>query len=81
LPFDGIADWDYNAKRLQKCGYEGILTFELNKTSKPDRHENDKYNKMPLEEYVSEAYCRACRVAYKVQSAKRKAQGDGGSRL
>ena len=81
LPFDGVADWDYNAKRLVKCGYKGILTFELNKFSKPDRHENDKYARMSIEEYVAEAYCRACRVAQKMQNAKCKMQNVGASRL
>lgn len=71
LPFDGIADWDELAQRLANCGYDGILTFELNNKSKPNRHENDKYEKMPIEEYVSEAYARACRIATMVKN-KRK---------
>lgn len=66
LPFDGIADWDYNAKRLKKCPIPEFLNFELNIQSKPERHENDKYARMPLEEYFTEAYIRACRVAYKL---------------
>ena len=70
LPFDGIADWDYNAQRIVKCGFEDILTFELNTRSKPNRHENDKYEKMPFEEYVAEAYSRACRFAAKIESLK-----------
>lgn len=61
LPFDGIRDWQETADRFRKCGYKGILTFELCKTSKPDRHENDKYDRMPLDEYFAEAYARACR--------------------
>ncbi len=65
LPFDGIADWDNIANRLDKCGFDGIMTFELNLNSKPDRHENDVYRRMPIEEYVAEAYKRACRVAAK----------------
>lgn len=63
LPFDGMADWRYNVDRLKKCGYKGILTFELNNESKPNRHENDKYAKMPIEEYIAEAYARACKIA------------------
>ncbi len=63
LPFDGIADWRYNAQRLKKAAPLDILTFELNNTSKPNRHENDKYLKMPIEEYVCEAYARACKIA------------------
>ena len=69
LPYDGIADWDYNAERLAKTGFDGILTFELNNKSKPNRHENDKYFKMPVEEYVAECYARACRFAVAVKNA------------
>lgn len=63
LPFDGIADWSGVAARLNGCGYTGAMTFELNKKSKPGRTENDLYDKMPLEEYLTEAYKGACRVA------------------
>ncbi len=62
LPFDGVADWEGIVKRLNRHGYNGYLTFELCKKSKPDRHENDGYQKMPLEEYLAEVYKRACRV-------------------
>ncbi len=71
LPFDGIADWDYNVERLIKCGYDDILTFELTTTSKPGRHENDLYAKMEPMEYLTEAYKRACRIAAKFESMKR----------
>ena len=65
LPFDGIADWDYNVERLKKANKLEILNFELNRGSKPDRHENDTYRKMSLELYFTEAYKRACKIAYK----------------
>ena len=64
LPFDGIINWENAVKRLNICGYDDIITFELNTISKPNRHENDKYKKMPIEEYVAECYVRACKVAY-----------------
>ena len=64
LPFDGITDWKKAVKRLNRHGYNDILTFELNKMSKPNRHENDKYTNMTVEEYISECYIRACKVAY-----------------
>lgn len=70
LPFDGIADWDGIAKRLNAVGYNGILTFELNKKSKPERHENDKYDRLSDEEYIAECYVRACRVAYLKQNRR-----------
>ena len=63
LPFDGIADWEDIVHRMNKCGYNDILTFELTTGSKPGRHENDKYAKMGTDEYLAEAYARACRVA------------------
>ena len=70
LPFDGIADWQGIASRLNKCGYNDILTFELSRTSKPNRHENDKYGRMTAEEYLAEVFNRACRVAALKISAK-----------
>ena len=61
LPFDGIADWPGIAARLAKSGFPGPLTFELNRASKPNRHENDAYGAMPLKEYMAEARARAGR--------------------
>lgn len=63
LPFDGIADWHGIAARLDQYNFSGIMTFELNTLSKPGRHENDCYAKMPITEYVAECFKRACRVA------------------
>lgn len=71
LPFDGVADWEGITKRLNDHNYNGILTFELNKKSKPGRHENDKYEKMTLEEYFTESYIRACRIAVLKEKNKR----------
>lgn len=65
LPYDGIADWDYNVDRLRKSRRMPILNFELNIKSKPGRHDNDIYEAMTLEEYFTEAYKRACRIAYR----------------
>lgn len=59
LPFDGKADWQGIADRLHKCNYDGMLTFELNKNSRPSMHTNDMYLNMTTEEYVAEAYNRA----------------------
>lgn len=65
LPYDGIADWAYNIERLKKSRKLEILNFELGRTSKPNRHENDAYSRMSLEEYYTEAYKRACRIAWR----------------
>jgi sugar phosphate isomerase/epimerase len=65
LPYDGIGDWDTLIQRLQKSRKLEYLNFELNITSKPNRHENDVYAQMPLEQYFAEAYKRACRIAHR----------------
>lgn len=71
LPFDGITDWNDVARRLNRSDYQGTLTFELCKKSKDGRFDNDKYDRMKLEEYLTEAYARACRVAtLKIRQAK-----------
>ena len=43
LPFDGVADWNKIAERLNKAGYKGDLTFELTSKSKPERNTHDRY--------------------------------------
>ncbi len=63
LPFDGAADWADIASRLNRCGFDDILTFELGIASKPGRHENDAYGRMSPEEYLTNVYIRACRFA------------------
>lgn len=63
LPFDGIRNWKQAAKGLNKCGFDGTLTFELTTQSKPSRHENDGYAALSTEMYLAEAYKRACRFA------------------
>ena len=65
LPYDGIADWDDTVARLKKARHMDILNFELAIASKPDRHDNDIYGQMPLELYFTEAYKRACKIAYR----------------
>ena len=62
LPFDGAGDWQDIVKRLHGCGFTDMLTFELNLKSKPGRHENDGYGKIPYDQYLAEAYKRACRI-------------------
>ncbi len=65
LPFDGVADWDDNIDRLRKSKHLDILNFELSIVSKPNRHENDIYQQMGIENYFTEAYKRACKIAYR----------------
>ncbi len=63
LPFDGIADWQGIAARLDSVKFDGFMTFELTTASKPGRHENDAYARMEPQEYIAQAYMRACRAA------------------
>ena len=65
LPFDGIADWDDIAARLDREGFNKIMTFELIRTSKPNRFDNVIYDNMPFELWVTEVYKRACKIAAK----------------
>lgn len=65
LPYDGIADWDDNIRRLKKAKRVPILNFELSVGSKPGRHENDVYAQMTPTQFYTEAYKRACRIAYR----------------
>ena len=73
LPFDGAADWADIAERLNRHGYDDFLTFELTTASKPGRHENDAYARMTPEEYLTQAYIRACRVAMMKMRARLRA--------
>lgn len=61
LPFDGIGDWNGIADRLNKCGYDGILTFELNAKGRKGECPNRIYDSLSFEQYVNEAYARAVR--------------------
>lgn len=63
LPFDGIVDWTNIVEQLHRYGFDDILTFELNKKSKPGRHENDIYEAMEIEAYFAEVYKRANKIA------------------
>ncbi len=65
LPYDGVADWDYNTDRLKNAKKLDILNFELAINSKPNRHENDIYSQMDIRLYFTEAYKRACKIAFR----------------
>ena len=71
LPYDGIADWDDIIQRLKNSQHMEVLNFELGLISKPNRHENDIYSQMGLELYFTEAYKRACKIAYRYNTMRR----------
>lgn len=62
LPFDGIADWKGIMGRIERDGYEGILTFELTIHNKPGKHTHDEYAKWEPEQFFAEAYARAQKI-------------------
>lgn len=63
LPFDGVVDMEFLAKRLKKLNFKGHLTMELNQTSRPGRTDNDIYAHMSRKEYFEEAFRRGKRLA------------------
>lgn len=63
LPFDGIADWKGIAHRLNRSDYTGELTFELKWDTKLNGCDMNIYNYRSVEDYITQAYIRACRVA------------------
>ena len=63
LPFDGIADWNGIADRLNKIGFSSPLTFELTRQNKPERHTHDRYGALSVEEFFEKAHERAVRFA------------------
>ena len=63
LPFDGNQNWQGVAERLKKSRPIGELTLELTRKSKPNRHDNDRYMEMKIEDYLADCYARAVRIA------------------
>ena len=59
LPFDGIADWNDIAARLNAAGYRGDLTFELTCKSKPERNTHDRYAELDFMGFAALALERA----------------------
>jgi sugar phosphate isomerase/epimerase len=67
LPFDGIADWQGITARLKRSGYTGPLTFELKRDTTLNGRTLPIYGQIGVEEYFTQAYIRACRVAALLQ--------------
>ena len=62
LPFDGVADWENIAARLNAAGYRGDVTLEVKLEGREGRHEHDGYRAMPFAEYAALALERAKRI-------------------
>lgn len=63
LPFDGTADWQGIAERLERAGYTGDLTFEFVKGNRPERTTNDRYERLSFTEYAALALEKAKQFA------------------
>ena len=63
FPFDGIADWQGIADRLNRINYSGELTFELTIASKPGKNTHDIYKDLTLDTYFKLVYEKAVRFA------------------
>ncbi len=62
VPFDGVKDWQDAMDRLDKCGYNDIMTFELKIDSNIDNKYKTGYSKMRFEDYVKYVYDRAIKL-------------------
>lgn len=63
LPFDGTADWEGIAARLNRVNFAGPLTFELTTGNKPGRNTHDIYNDLDLKGFYAESFRRAEKFA------------------
>lgn len=63
FPFDGIADWQGIASRLDRINYSGELTFELTLASKPGKNTHDIYKDLTLDSYFKFVYDKAVQFA------------------
>lgn len=63
MPFDGIADWQGIAARLDRAQYEGELTFEMSLHSKPGKNTHDIYKDLDIYAYFAMLHDRAVRFA------------------
>lgn len=63
LPFDGTADWQNIADRLNKVGYKGDLTFEFIFRSRPNRDTHKIYAGLDYRQYITLALEKAKKFA------------------
>ena len=69
LPFDGIADWQGIANRLNSVGYSGPLTFELTSKSKPERNTHDIYAHLDFDGFATLALEKAKKFRNMVENS------------
>lgn len=59
MPFDGLADWQNIADRLNNVGYAGPLTFELTSLGKPGRNTHAIYDNLDADGFLALALEKA----------------------
>lgn len=59
MPFDGLADWQGIANRLNAANFKGDLTFELTGQNRPERHTHDIYAALGMKEFLALALQKA----------------------
>ncbi len=67
MPFDGVADWDGIAARLERANYFGELTFEMSYNSKPGQNTHDIYKDLDIYAYFVQLHDRAVQFAQKLK--------------
>ncbi len=65
LPFDGIADWDNQIKRLKNAQNQNILNLEIARNPHKTRYENFWHSRLTIEQYYTKVYMCACKLAAK----------------
>jgi sugar phosphate isomerase/epimerase len=68
MPFDGVADWQGIADRLNRVNFAGPLTFELTRNSKPNRDTHRIYEHLDYEGFMRLAFEKAKKFAAMVES-------------
>ncbi len=67
MPFDGVADWDGIAARLDRVNYAGELTFEMSYNSKPGKNTHDIYKELDIYAYFVKLHDRTVQFAQKLK--------------
>jgi len=62
VPFDGLADWEGIAARLDRENYTDIMMYELTTKSKPGKNTHDIYAGLKPAEFYRLAYERAVKL-------------------
>lgn len=62
LPFDGLADWQGVADRLDRAGYSGVMTFEVTKSWRKEKMPRDIYADLDAAGFLKLAYEKALKL-------------------